>query len=215
MTMITNYMITCLACWFGTRLLIAQYSKKQLCRRSWGIGFIFIGVGTLLAGVKHGFGAYLSQTSSGLFWKGALYTTGLSVFFMFAGTVKGSVPELKWRKPLHLYNAAALAAYAIVMINNDSFLFVILDYVPAMLLIFVVQVWSLVKHKSTSAKWFIAGVVVSFIGAGVQVSGFDLHPHFNHNDLYHVIQMLGLFLFYKGARNLNDYGRSEISAEML
>ena len=46
----------------------------------------------------------------------------------------------------------------------------------------------------------VAGVVVSFAGAGVQMSGFALHQHFNHNDLYHVIQMFGLWLFWKGAR---------------
>jgi hypothetical protein len=26
-----------------------------------------------------------------------------------------------------------------------------------------------------------------------------LSRHFNHNDLYHVIQLIGLYFFYKGA----------------
>jgi hypothetical protein len=36
----------------------------------------------------------------------------------------------------------------------------------------------------------------------VQRSGFALHRHFNHNDLYHVVQMLGTWLLYRGGSEL-------------
>ena len=38
----------------------------------------------------------------------------------------------------------------------------------------------------------------------MQASGFAPHPSFNHNDLYHVIQVAAMFLLYRGARTLND-----------
>ena len=41
-------------------------------------------------------------------------------------------------------------------------------------------------------------------GAMVQASGFRLHEHFNHNDLYHVIQMVALVLLYRGAKRLQS-----------
>jgi hypothetical protein len=50
----------------------------------------------------------------------------------------------------------------------------------------------------------VAGVMVSFAAAGVQQSGFALHQHFNHNDLYHVIQMAGVYLLYRGGRLLRS-----------
>jgi hypothetical protein len=31
-------------------------------------------------------------------------------------------------------------------------------------------------------------------------SGIALHPHFNHNDLYHVVQIAAMLLFYRGIR---------------
>ena len=46
----------------------------------------------------------------------------------------------------------------------------------------------------------LAGVAVSVLAALVQASGFALHAHFNHNDLYHVIQIAAMFAFYKGFR---------------
>ena len=38
----------------------------------------------------------------------------------------------------------------------------------------------------------------------MQQSGWSLAEHFNHNDLYHVIQMVGLYCFYRGALALHE-----------
>jgi hypothetical protein len=38
----------------------------------------------------------------------------------------------------------------------------------------------------------------------VQASGFRLHEHFNHNDLYHVIQTAAVLLLYRGAKRLQS-----------
>jgi hypothetical protein len=40
--------------------------------------------------------------------------------------------------------------------------------------------------------------------AVVQHSGPSLHSHFNHNALNHVIEMAGIYLFYRGARLPGD-----------
>jgi len=40
----------------------------------------------------------------------------------------------------------------------------------------------------------------------VQVSGFSLHQHFNHNDLFHVFQMVGMIVMYRGSQLILDYG---------
>ena len=39
------------------------------------------------------------------------------------------------------------------------------------------------------------GVLVSFLAVAVQVIESTLHDYLNHNDLYHVIQMGGMYLF--------------------
>jgi hypothetical protein len=53
----------------------------------------------------------------------------------------------------------------------------------------------------------MGGMVVSFLAAGVQMSGMTLHRHFNHNDLYHVIQMAGFYLLYRGGGMLTAQSR--------
>jgi hypothetical protein len=189
-------------------LLYDRDNLKQLSRKAWGIGIIFMAMGALLGGTSHGFRALITEASNDFLWKGTVYTVGFSVFFMLAGTIKASLPELKWRKPFYIYNGLAFLIYSLWMINHDGFIFVILDYIPALLLILGLQVWSLYKHKTICSKWIIAGVLASFIGAGVQVGHIGFHFHFNHNDFYHVIQMVGLFFFYKGVINMKDFGAS-------
>jgi hypothetical protein len=41
-----------------------------------------------------------------------------------------------------------------------------------------------------------------------QASGFALHQRFNHNDLYHVLQIAAMFLFYRGVRAYATDGRT-------
>ncbi len=41
-------------------------------------------------------------------------------------------------------------------------------------------------------------------GRRAQRSGMALAEWFNHNDLYHLIQLIALYLFYRGARLLQD-----------
>jgi len=51
-------------------------------------------------------------------------------------------------------------------------------------------------------KWIRRGLIVSAAGFVVQKSGFGFHQHFNHNDIYHVIQIVGFWCLYEGVRRM-------------
>ena len=55
-----------------------------------------------------------------------------------------------------------------------------------------------------NGKWIAGAVATTLIGLGVQGTGFRSHQHFNHNDIFHLIQIGAMYLFYKGARYLQD-----------
>ena len=112
------------------------------------------------------------------------------------------------RRFFWLANLAAFLVYAAWMINHDDFLYVIYYYVPAMLLIAALQVWALLGKQSHGAGWILAGVVVTLCGAVVQQSGFALHTHFNYNDMFHLIQVVGLLLFFRGISRLTGQERA-------
>ena len=61
-----------------------------------------------------------------------------------------------------------------------------------------------IRKEDGVMKWLTSGIAVTLIGAIVQFSGFRHNLDFNHNDAYHIIQIFGLYLFFKGASRLRD-----------
>lgn len=57
--------------------------------------------------------------------------------------------------------------------------------------------------RREGVSWLKRGVVVSLVGLAVLVGKLSLHQHFNKNDLYHVIQMIGLYCLYRAAARLH------------
>ena len=53
-------------------------------------------------------------------------------------------------------------------------------------------------------RWLIRGVTLTLVGLAIQQSGFVLHRNLNHDDIYHLIQLGGLYFFYRGASLLED-----------
>jgi hypothetical protein len=65
------------------------------------------------------------------------------------------------------------------------------------------------RGRDRASRWMFGAVGASALAAGVQASGFALHRHFNHNDMYHVIQIAAMALFYIGAGRLRDRSKHE------
>jgi len=51
-----------------------------------------------------------------------------------------------------------------------------------------------------NTRWHAAGLILSIAGLVIQQSHFSLHPSFNHNDLFHCVQIVALWCFFRGAR---------------
>jgi hypothetical protein len=61
-----------------------------------------------------------------------------------------------------------------------------------------------IQREEGTVKWIISGALVTIMGLIVQRSGFRSHRNFNHNDFYHLIQIAGFYLLYRGACTLRD-----------
>jgi hypothetical protein len=67
------------------------------------------------------------------------------------------------------------------------------------------------RARRQGILWLMRAIGVSLAGLTVLVLKLAPHPHFNHNDLYHVIQMGGLYCLYRGAlllHGLNGSGKT-------
>lgn len=61
-----------------------------------------------------------------------------------------------------------------------------------------------IKQNASTFKWLMAAVGVTIFGVAVQQSGVRRHQPFNHNDAYHLIQLVGLYFLYRCGTTLRD-----------
>jgi hypothetical protein len=98
--------------------------------------------------------------------------------------------------------AAKLAIYSAWMLFHSEYLYVIADTGIALAAVAALHGTSAIRRRDRASLWILAGVGVSLLAAGIQASGFAPHPRFNHNDLYHLVQIGAMLLLYSGARRL-------------
>jgi hypothetical protein len=91
-----------------------------------------------------------------------------------------------------------LLVYVEVVAFRDNFLLVIADYGSALVAV-LLAAWLIRPSGLTAgAGWVAAGVGVSVVAGVIQARKLAPHPRFNHNDLFHVVQMVALYLLYRG-----------------
>lgn len=165
--------------------------------RPWSLAFFFTALGSLFGGTYHGFLHMLTPFAAEAIWKATVFAIGLASFFLLLGTARA----------LTTFAVVKLIVYTSWMITHDDFLWVMLDYGATMLIIGAVQIAAWIRERAPSAPWVIGSIAVAIAGALVQASGLTLHRHFNHNDLYHVIQLVALWLLYRGGLRMSSTSR--------
>jgi len=181
MTLATDYLLTLAAAIFAMRLWRTN--------RMWALAFLFTAAGSFFGGTFHGFALTMEPMAAAALWKATVLSIGLASFFLLAGSGYA----------LAVVAVVKLVVYASWMITHDAFIWVIIDYGVTLLLIGVAQL----ARRGPSTPWVVISIVVSVAGALVQQSRFALHEQFNHNDLYHVIQLVALWLLYRGGMLMN------------
>lgn len=202
MTMATDYILAVFALILAIKLWRGQTTSQQ-SQKLWAGALIATALAALVGGTSHGFALYFNDITKAAIWKITVYAIGVGSLLMLSGTIIGSVSG-RWRNGLLIVVVLHFLIYAVWMIAHNDFKYVIFDYVPAMLAIIFLQGYAFFKRRDASATWLIAGVLVSFAAAGIQQSGIVLHQHFNYNDIYHIVQMGGMYLLYRGASLLTD-----------
>ena len=190
-TLATDYLLAAAAALMALRVL--RTAGGQDARRWWGVAFIALALGAALGGTHHGFRLEV-------LWKPTVLVLGVASAAMVAGSALATAPGM-WRLALIALAAAKLALYWAWVWRDDRFIWVLADTGSGFALVALLH---LAAWRRPGSRWIVAGVAVSIAAAAVQASGLDLHRHFNHNDLYHLVQLVALLLYYRGVRVLAD-----------
>lgn len=202
-TMLTDYLLAVLLLVWGIRLWRAGQDERQRSMLLWAAGFFAAAGAAAVGGTFHGFRLYLDSTSAAALWKASTYLTGTASWAMLSAAFLATTSR-SLRSYLLVFAAIKYVVFAIWMTNHTEFRFVIYDYAVSMACILVSQIGEWCRRGSKSAPWIVGGILVATVAAGIQVGKVSPHPQFNHNDLFHVGQMIGFYLFYRGGRFLTD-----------
>lgn len=179
-------------------LLTRRSAANVPARYALIIVFYSLAAAAAIGAVVHGF-FYAGGPVEGLLWlltMAALGCVGCSAWILFAyGTFAPRAAQF-----IAIAAAVGLAIYiAVILFVSQDFAIAIADYLPANLAPAVMFLMRALRSRITAAWQGLIGVLLTFLAAGIQQSGIDLHPRYlNHNALYHLIQAVGLFLMYRG-----------------
>jgi uncharacterized protein DUF6962 len=178
MTVLTDYALAGVSAVLGFKLI--RYSKF------WSLAFLALALAALLGGTWHGF------WQNDILWKATTLSVGVASFGMVAGSAL-AVTTGRLQTAVIVFAVVKLGAYTAWMLYHDDFIWVVADTASALVIVGVLYLWRF-------NGWMLAGVAVSVLAGVAQASGIRLHEHFNHNDLYHMIQIAAMLAFYRGLK---------------
>ena len=195
MTVLTDVLLAAAAVFGGVKIYGVSAAPVHLY---FALSFFLIALGTLAGATIHAIRHTSLVSWVPLLWRVTGIAVGTSVMAMLAATFYHILPAdyadlLRWTV------LGLSIIYAAWIWRDYRFRNVMVFYSISMAFILGAMALNYVSTGSPGAKLIVVGILISFGAAAVQRSGFKLARHFNHNDIYHVIQLIGLYFFYKGA----------------
>jgi hypothetical protein len=203
MTMVTDYLMGALAFALAIRLLGDPASGAQWSGRLWAAAFVMTAVAAFAGGTYHGFIQWMPGSAGRALWKATLVATGIGSACLLAAAVTAATTG-PLRQALVALALVKLAVYLWTIATKDAFIVVIADYGTALVAVLLAAWFIRPTGLTPAASWIAAGVAVAVVAGVIQWARLAPHAHFNHNDLFHVVQMASLYLLYRGGLLLRD-----------
>lgn len=198
---LTDFVLACLA-FFCAGALVARPAERRSAAWYWRGAMFCLALAALLGGTDHGFvePAGLSRTPIrwatwavlGLMTAAVLLTLGAQ----FLGPAR--------QRQMRGLAAVQLLAYLVAVVVVDSFLVVVVNYLPVILALLAFNLHGL--RRGGDGHWtMVLGILVLLLASAVQALGIDTFSPLDHDGLYHLVSMPGVVLLYFGGRRLKAH----------
>jgi hypothetical protein len=168
-------------------------------RTLWVWGLSLFALAGALGAFVHGFD--LGPGAKQLLWQPLYLTLGSALALFSAGAIGDWRGDAAARRSLPPLLALVAAFYLLTRLSGGKFLvFVIFE---ALALLFALVVYArLASQHRRGAGLVLTGLLLSLAGGALQASSLSLHFiwEFNHNGLYHLVQLVGVLFLLAGLR---------------
>lgn len=193
-TFFTDLLLAALGVGFALRLAMKQ--PPSGARRWWIASMSMMAASAFVGGFYHGFSPEFPAIEP-WWWRVVLWIICGLGFTMATSLLH----ELKPRGNIRAWQVLLAVKFAIsvtAVFFKPEFLVAMADYGSAMLAWVIA---ALMVRRSWRGP-MLAGVGLSLLAGIVQQAQWSVSTHFNHNDLFHLIQALALVAFYQGGKRL-------------
>ncbi|NJR64686.1 MAG: hypothetical protein HC772_04175 [Leptolyngbyaceae cyanobacterium CRU_2_3] len=193
--------------YFSFLLFKGRGFHQPVAVQLWAAAFGCVAIAAVLGGTCHGFPQVLGEEAIGTLWQLLLYVLSFASCLMLSSSLKSSIPR-RWQTWGWLLVGSKSFIYLSWMgtrpSTQDAFTYGVVDYLSAMLIVFVLEARATLYLNTAGARWILLGILISAVAIALQTSGVKFAEYFNHNDLYHLVQMVAFYYFYQGATLTKD-----------
>lgn len=180
-----------------TYAVLLQRAAESQASRLWVVALSASSLASFAGALRHA----VPPDAPPLIREGSWKIVGIATTLGSAALLAAGVVATQPRRLRPWWWAGIVAkgvSFGALNLAQDDFRFIIYDYGASMLLLLGLLLAA--KPRRPGTHWIITGLLVAFIAAAIQRSRRSWHRHFNHNDLYHLVQMLAFHFLYTGAR---------------
>lgn len=192
-TFVTDLLLAVLGACFALRLW--KQEPVSQAKRWWIRSMFLMAISALAGGFYHGFSPGFPALEP-WWWRVVLWLICGLGFAMGMSLLHVLEPRgmRGWKAVL----MAKLVASVTVVFFKPEFVVAMADYGLAM----IAWLMAAIFNRAAWRLPMIAGLALSLFAGVVQQLQWKLHAHFNHNDLFHVIQAMALIAFYRAGGKL-------------
>jgi hypothetical protein len=182
-------------------LVLLRYTQSQNFRSTlWQALFASLTLGSLLGAIAHAVKMSLSVHEA--LWLFIYFFLGLTLTILALAAIYDWLGEGIARRLLYWLLPMPLFVVVVTWLGSGEFLYFVIF--EALVMLFVLIVYSrLFWQKKPGSGLILTGIIISLVAAAVQASGpmeINIVWLFDHNGLFHLIQMPGVLCFYFGAK---------------
>ena len=183
------------------RAYLRNNGPSGLRGRLWRGVLLLLAIAALLGAIGHG--TVLSSAVYTVVWALAYLALALLVALFLLATIRDCVGDNAARRAVPVLLVIALAFFGYAMLDPENFLPFILYELSAMTLSLTGFVWITMRGELPGAPWITAAIAVNILAAAIQAegsAGFTLIWSFDHNGVFHLVQILAIGLLVHGLR---------------
>ena len=183
--------------------ILQRRARPSFGRAVWTGALAALATASALGAVTHGL--RLDPSTRDLLWQPLYLSLGVTMALFVVGAVRDWRGERAGRGALWPMLGLAVVFYAVTWITGGDFLAFVVYEAAALLFALVVYLRLASRERRAGAGAMAAALALSLVAGGVQAADFGsvrLLWEFDHNGVFHLIQLVGLIFLVIGLRRL-------------